>query len=88
MTITESYKNSGLTVMSNFDHSIDRDVEKKIKETREFAQYAGWDFCGYVVWDNNKWQCEVWVYGSPREIITADSLEDIMDKVSKEYGNQ
>ena len=74
--------------MSNFDHTIDSGVEKKLKEGKYYAQYSGWDFCGYVWWNKNKWSCEVWVYNSHVDTIHGDALEEIMEKVSEQYGER
>lgn len=77
-------------VMSNFDHTIDHDVEARLKEREVFARYPGWNFNGRVWWcrEAGKWKCEVWVYGSPRKVVEADSLEDIMQEVCGDYGNE
>jgi hypothetical protein len=76
------------TVMTNFDHTIDRKIEKKLKKQKSFSGYAGYNFYGYVWWDKNKWSCEVWRYNSHVETVSADSLEEIMQQVSNEYGDQ
>jgi len=73
-------------VMSNFDHEIDRDVAKELEKGGCYAQYAGWNFCGYVWWEDESFHCEVWVYRSPQEIISG-SLEEIMDTVCEKYGD-
>lgn len=76
------------TVMTNFDHSIDEDLAKKLKRRKWYSQYAAWDFCGYVWWDRKTkdWNCEVWSYHVHRETVSANSLQEIMDKVSEDYG--
>lgn len=77
------------TVMSNFDHEIDDDIAIELKSVpNTIAQYAGWNFCGYVYWDRatDEWVCEVWQYQSLRETVKAEVLEDIMDEVSSKYG--
>ncbi len=76
------------TLMSNFEHSINKEVEKKIKGQKIYAQYTGGDFYGYVWYDNNKWNCEVWRYNFHIETITKDSLEEIMEEVFSEYGSE
>jgi len=73
--------------MSNFDHTIDTDLEKELKVGKFYAQYAGWDFCGYIWWNKNKWSCEVWRYNSHIDTIHGDTLQEIMDDVSLEYGD-
>lgn len=82
----EPFEDFGEELMSNFDHSIDRKVEEAIKGKPYYAQYSGWNFCGYVWWENEKWHCEVWTYGSMDDVISANTLDDIMTEVSDKYG--
>lgn len=70
------------SVMSNYDREIDRDIEARLKVEKVFARYAGWNFNGRV------WRCEVWVYGKPREVVEAETLEGIMEKVSEKWGSE
>jgi hypothetical protein len=76
------------TLMTNFDHTIDRVVEAQLRKREHFAQYSGWEFCGYV-WleEGDRWACEVWRYNTPREVVRAETLEAIMDEVSNKYGD-
>ena len=85
--IPESFTEFSESVMSNFDHAIDEKVAEAIKDKPLYAQYAGWNFCGYVWWQNGKWCCEVWTYGSWFETFVADTLSEIMSDVSSEYGS-
>lgn len=85
--IPESYTEFSEGVMSNFDHDIDEKVAEAIKDRPLYAQYAGWNFCGYVWWQNGKWCCEVWTYGSWCKTFVADTLSEIMSDVSSEYGS-
>lgn len=73
-------------IMTNLDHTIEKNVAEAIKGKEYYAQYSGWDFCGNVWWQNDKWLCEVWVYKSWKETFVCDTLEDIMKQVSSEYG--
>ncbi len=72
-------------IMSNFDDSVNVDVETAIKGKEYYAGYPGWNFHGRVWWQKT-WHCEVWVYGSPQEIITAETLDDLREKVCDKYG--
>lgn len=76
------------TVMSNSDHTIENDVVEKLKTGKFYSQYAGWNFCGYVYWNKDKWSCEVWTYHSHVKTIHGNTLQEIMDEVSEEYGNE
>lgn len=81
--------------MSNEDHSIDPGLEEALRDkpSKVLGTYIGWNFYGYV-WhdaDTNQFVCQVWTYNStskfrPKEEVTADSLEEIMELVSEEYG--
>jgi len=84
-TIPESWKELD-TVMSNFDFEIDRKIEEKLKTGNYWSQYAGYDFCGYVWWNRDKWSCEIWQYKSHIDTIHGKTLEAIMETVSEKYG--
>lgn len=74
------------TIMSNFDNSIENWAEEKLKNEKVYGKYPGWHFCGRVWYENDKFHCEVWQYGYPIEIVSANNLEQIMKNVSNEYG--
>lgn len=76
-------------VMTNCDHSIDHGIAEQLKTGDFFAQYAGWNFCGYVWYgrDAGQWNCEVWQYHSHMDTVTADTLEAIMEQVCEKYGH-
>jgi hypothetical protein len=77
---------NGDELMSNFGREIDKETEQAIKGKELFSRYAGWNFNGLVWWQDNKWLCEVWCYGSWRETFACDTTEEIMEEVSDEYG--
>jgi hypothetical protein len=81
----DGYHDTGETVMSNFDHSIDRGLEARLRQERVVMQYSGRDFCGEVWWDG-QFHCLVLVCGRPRETVTRPTLEEIRDYVCHEYG--
>ena len=76
-------------VATNFDHTYKEDVAKTLKTQpcKVYAQYSGWNFCGYVWHNGQNFVCQVWVFGSPCEEIEAEDIEDLMKKVSEEYGS-
>lgn len=84
----KNYTDIGDCVMSNCDHLIDHTTADKLKQSKHWSQYAGWNFCGYVWWNKDKWSCEVWQYHEHVDTIHGDTLQDIMDEVSVEYGYQ
>lgn len=75
-------------VMSNFDHEINQEVAEAIKNKPLYSLYAGWNFCGYVWYENNKWCCEVLQYCSHQTTVVADTLEEIMSEVCNSFGDE
>ena len=73
-------------VMSNFDHEINKDIEVRLKNEKVYSGYPGWNFHGEVWYEQNQFHCEVWVYGSIKEVISEDTLEELMESVSDKYG--
>ena len=75
-------------VMSNFDHNIDRNIEKKLRNNpnKYYSNYPGWNFCGYVWFNGKQFINQVWVYNSPVKEIKADTLDEIMNETSSEFG--
>lgn len=87
--IEAGYSNLGWaeSVMHNFDRSIDQDVADRLRKEKLIAQYSGWNFCGYVWWDepHQTYRTEVWCYHSPVTVVSG-SLEEIMEQVSEKWG--
>lgn len=86
--ITESFTKVPESVMSNFDHTINHDIGKKLKTGKYYSSYTGWNFIGYVWWNENKWSCEIWQYHKFIETIDAPKLAHIMILVSEKYGHE
>lgn len=74
--------------MSNFDHTIESWAEDRLCQEEVYAQYSGWEFCGYVWYDRDSelFKCEVWRYNVPVQIYEADNLLGIMSDVSSDWG--
>lgn len=74
--------------MTNFDQSIDECLEAALMKEPKlvFGRHSGWNFNGHVWFEDGRFHEEVWVYGSVREIISADTLVELMVAVSNEYG--
>lgn len=83
-------KNSGRElledVMSNFDGIIDKEIEKELRTKFSYSKYPAWNFCGSVWFENNKFYCEIWQYGSITKVINGDTLEDVMRVACEWYG--
>ena len=73
-------------LMSNYDGLIDQKVADLLKGEPLFSRYAGWNFNGKVWWEDSRWHCEVWRYGSHVNTISEDTLEEIMHSVCEMYG--
>ena len=89
--IQEKYKNYYETtesVMSNFDHEINRDVEKELIENECYADYPGWGFFAQVVYDRDRklFICYVNQYHCHVDTIEADTLEEIMETCCNNWG--
>lgn len=87
MLLRNPYKKEIGIVMSNFGHEIYDTVADELKAKPAFAQYSGWNFCGYLWYDKTKqtYHCEVWRYRSHVETVSG-ALQDIMEEVSSNYG--
>lgn len=75
-------------LMSNFDHSVNKNVEREMLTSKKYSSYPAYNFFGKVWYENGLWYCEVWVYGSHRGTVTGDSPEDIMNTLSNQYGQE
>lgn len=75
-------------IMTNSDHTIDKEVAEAIKGKELFSTYTAWEFCGIVWWDSSleKWCCQIDKYRTTMEIIIEDTLEEIMSIASDKYG--
>jgi hypothetical protein len=81
----DDFHDTDETVMSNFDHAIDRTLEDKLRKEKVIMGYTGLNFCGDV-WHDGVFHCLIRVYGSPRETVSQPTLEDIMTHICSEYG--
>jgi len=75
-------------VMTNFYHTIDEDVGKRLQEKpgKVYGQHSALNFCGLVWFENDKFHEQVWVYGSPVKDISSKTLEELMEEVNDEFG--
>jgi len=75
-------------IMTNFDHSIEKDAETRLKNENIYGDYPAWNFHGKVWFEQDEFHCEVWQYGNIKEIISANTLEELMNQVSNQYGQE
>lgn len=73
-------------VMSNFDHSINKEIVEKLKTTNSYSGYSALNFHGDVWFESNLFHCEIWQYHSHINTISKETLEEIMEEASNEYG--
>lgn len=83
----KDYRDIEETVMSNFDHRIDRAMERRLRQEKVICKYTAQDFCGDV-WHERQFHCLVSTFGIPRQTFTAETLEELMLIVSNEYGSE
>jgi hypothetical protein len=76
------------TVMSNCDGEVEDGAEEALKREGVCGEYTGWNFFGYVWWEDDQFKCLVLCYQSPQEVVEAKSLKELMTAVSNVYGHQ
>ena len=84
----DGYRDSSETVMSNFDRSIDRNLEARLRNEQVTTQYSARHFCGEVWYRFGQFHCLIRVHGLPQETVSRDTLEEIMEFVCLEYGSE
>jgi hypothetical protein len=86
--LPEDYSEIHDKVMSNLENSINKKVARILKQGKFYSQYSAKNFEGYVWWNKELrcWFCEIWHNHNHIETINAESLEEIMLKVSERYG--
>jgi hypothetical protein len=72
--------------IDNLTRQPDPGIEECLRGGGCWTRYAGWNFNGRVCFDSGLFHCEVWVFGSPRETISAPTLTELMKTVSDKYG--
>lgn len=74
--------------MSNFYGHIDEGFAEALQARpgEVFGRHAGWDFNGRVYFYGGKFHEQVWVYGSVRAVISADTLRELFDAVCEQFG--
>ena len=74
--------------ITNFDHTIEDGFEDMLRaEPGEvYGVHSAHNFNGRVWYADGRFFEEVWVYGTPRGTLTADTLKDLMALVNDEYG--
>ena len=86
LRLSNSFKNTYDTLMSNFNHTIKYEIANKIKGKKLFACYTGFNFYGLVWWQNKKWNCEVWHYKIYQKTYSKNTLEELMLDICDDWG--
>ena len=86
--IPKNYTHIHKEIASNFDHTVINEVVEQAKHEKVIADYPAYNFLGYVWWDGKQFNCEIWQYKEPVEIIKAPTIEEIMGTASDKYGVQ
>jgi hypothetical protein len=73
-------------LMSNFDHAVNKEIEKLLIENNMKADYPGREFHGTCWYHENGFYCRVMRYGSVVGYYKADTPEELMEEVSSIYG--
>lgn len=83
-----SYEENAESIMSNFDHQIDKEVVEILKKEKKWASYPGWNFYGSVWWNRKKkkWACVVEQLRCHVDTLYALTPAELMEKVSSKYG--
>ena len=83
----EGKTNADDDLMSNFDHIVNKDIEKILIENNNIkANYPGWEFHGTCWYHENMFYCRVMRYGSVVGYYNAETPEELMEEVSSIYG--
>jgi hypothetical protein len=73
--------------MTNFDYTIDEGMEEALRAGNVYGRHAAYNFNGLVFFRDGKFHEEVWVYHAPTEVVSADSLSELMRAVNEKYGS-
>jgi hypothetical protein len=84
---TENMDDASDELMSNFDHEVNKDIEKELIENNNLkASYPGWEFHGICWYKDNNFYCRVMRYHSIVGYYKADTPEELMEEISGIYG--
>jgi len=73
--------------MTNYDQSIDDGLAEALQASEEvFTAHYGSNFCGTVWFADGKFWEAVYVFHELQQVISAESLPDLMKAVNDKYG--
>ena len=73
-------------VMSNALDGVPESSEANLRGKKAWGSYPGWEFHGLVWWRYGQFHCQVSRYKTPRGTISADTLPELKQAVSEEFG--
>lgn len=78
------------TIYSNYDHELDKEVEKFLLEENAFARHSAWEFNACVWYDKarNEWFSEVWRYGSNKGVLRGTTAMDVINEANLKWGRE
>jgi hypothetical protein len=74
--------------ITNYDHTIAPGLAEALRHEpgQVYGCHTAWDFYGLVWFADGRFHEEVWVLGAPEEVLSAPTLEALMEAVNAKYG--
>ncbi len=78
----------GGAIISNFDNSIDPEIEEIIKNKPLFSRYTAHHFNGIIWWNDDLgyWCGEVWILKKYVASYLAEKLSSLADEINFHHG--
>jgi hypothetical protein len=78
----------GDSIISNFDNSINQEIENAIKGKPLFSRYDALHFNAKIWWNDDLgyWCGEVWAYRKFVKSYLAETLGKLANEINSEYG--
>jgi hypothetical protein len=73
-------------LMSNCDHEVNQEVAQRLKADGVIARYSAWNFNALCWFCDGQFHAAVSVFHDHVATISADTPEDLMRDVSKQFG--
>lgn len=77
----------GSVLMSNSDHEVDQAVAQQLHDEQVLAEYSGWNFHAICWFDDGQFYAEVCSHHIHRATLSAPTPEELMEKVSNDFGS-
>lgn len=86
----DGYAETDLIVMSLFDREIYRDREARLRTEPVVMDFVAWSFFGSVWFDRaaRLFRCAVSVHGHHSGTVSAETLDELMDRAAETYGGE